>query len=159
MNLKKGNISKQLIITFLAVGLLVSSCRYPEASPSWLPLNKRIRGAWTVTEVQKNGVKNNTASPTLAESYNASFEFYQNGQLFIRQSDDNVSRTLSGYWMYTQNKKYISVEFDDRYAHIKRDYEIIKFKTKDLKVRFTDENAVVWTLIFHQDISFLSLNL
>jgi hypothetical protein len=61
-----------------------------------------------------------------------------------------------GDYKFSSNKKEITVNFADNYHSYMRTYEIVKFKNKELKVKFTDENNTEWILEFTLIQSFIN---
>ena len=121
---------------------------------SFTNVEKRLRGAWSVSSVYKNGEKTDTESPTLVESKYAVYEFYKTKILLISYLHDNIVRQSSGSWAFGEKKKTIELTLKDQYYWISRSYEIVKFKNKELKVRFKDDDGVEWTLILSLEQDF-----
>ena len=145
-------------IGIVVVGLifLLSSCRYEEGSGgSAVKVEKRIRGLWSVSSVYKNGEKTDTESSTVVESKNAQYEFYKTRILLINYIHNDIVCRSDGTWDFSDDKKILKLTFINQYYPISREYEIIKFKNKELKVRFTDDDGHVWTLIFSLEQSFI----
>jgi hypothetical protein len=148
-------IRKHLLGSIVLI-LLLSGCKYEEGPfLSFTGVEKRIRGSWTISNVYKNGVETDTESPTVVEAKNATFEFYKSRTLLINYMQDNINKESSGSWEFGNKKKTIRVVFINQYYSVSREYKIIKFKNNELKVRFTDENGVEWTLVFGLNFSFV----
>jgi len=137
---------KKSIIVLVILVLGISGCRYEEGN-ALTNLDKRIAGIWSVSSVYKNDEKTDTESPTLVESKGAVYEFYKTKILLIRYIHNNVVCQSYGSWEFDEKKKNIELMFLNQYYHISRRYEIVKFKNKELKVRFTDDNGVKWALV------------
>jgi hypothetical protein len=136
--------------------LLSAGCRYEEGPfLNFTKVEKRIRGMWSVSTVYKDGEKTETESPTPVETLRAQFEFYKNKILVISYLDNNVVKSSSGSWEFGDKKKTLNVAFQSQYTAISRQYEIIKFKNRELKVRFTDDKGIVWTIVFGLEYSFV----
>jgi hypothetical protein len=154
-NLSTKKVGK-LSLAIIGLILLLSGCRYEEGPfINFTNVEKRIRGSWSVSKVYKNGEETNTESPTIVETRNAQFEFYGTGVLSIRYVHDGINKESSGSWEFANKKKIIRVVFLNQYYNISRDYEIIKFKSNELKLRFTDGNGVQWTLVLSLNYSFV----
>ena len=149
--MKEAKIS--LVIATLI--LLFSGCRYEEGSGlSATKVEKRIRGIWTVSTVYKNGEKTDTESPTLVESKYAQYRFYKNKILLISYIQGNMLAKSDGSWRFGEKKKTLDVTLLNQYYWVSRSYEIIKFTNKELKLRFTDEDGVIWTFVLALEQSF-----
>ncbi|MDR2407280.1 MAG: DUF5004 domain-containing protein, partial [Bacteroidales bacterium] len=147
---------KKLLLGSIGLILLLSGCRYEEGPfINFTGVEKRIRGSWSMSNVYKNGEETNTESPTVVETKNAEYAFYKNGLLNIKYIENNIVKESSGSWEFGNKKKTIRVVFLNQYYNISREYEIVKFKTNELKLRFTDENGVKWTLVFSLNYSFV----
>jgi hypothetical protein len=147
---------KKLLLGSISLILLLSGCRYEEGPfINFTSVEKRIRGSWIVSNVYKNGEETNTESPSVVEIKNTEYLFYKNGVLNINYLQDNTSKESSGSWEFANKKKTIRVVFLNQYHNVSRDYEIVKFKSNELKLRFTDDNGVKWTLVFSLNYSFV----
>jgi hypothetical protein len=146
---------KNILLISLLISCLFSTCRYEEHAASLTPVKNRIRGSWIISKVLKNGIADATARPSEAESYQAIFEFYKSGHLSIRYMNGNISRSATGNWYFGDKKKSIHAKFDSKYVSFVREYIIIKFSNKELKVRFTDDQNTVWTLVFTLQQSYI----
>jgi hypothetical protein len=147
---------KKILLGSICLMFLLSGCRYEEGPAiSFTSAEKRLRGSWSVSNVYKNGEETNTESPTVVESKNAQYEFYKNRVLLISYIQDNVSKESSGSWEFGNKKKTLRVVFQNQYYNISREYEIVKLKSNELKLRFTDDNGVTWTLVFALNYSFV----
>jgi hypothetical protein len=153
-------MKKLLLIIIGSMLLLSSGCRYEEGPfINFTNVEKRIRGAWTVSHIYKNGQETNTESPTVVETQNAQFYFYKNKVLLIRYLHDNTDKDSSGSWEFGNKKKTLRTIFLNQYYNISREYEIIKFKSNELKLRFTDDSGITWTLVLSLDYSFVPYGL
>ena len=133
----------------LSLLCLFGACRYEEGPfISFTPVKDRIRGEWKVNSIQKNGVFTTSESPSLAESLNNLFDFYINQRLQINYMEDGTLYLSDGFYEFSSDKKELIAEFSDKYHSYKRTYKILKFKNKELKVKFTDENTAEWILDF-----------
>lgn len=140
--------------------LLLSGCRYEEGPAlNFTKVEKRIRGLWTLSTIYKNGEKTDTQSPTFAESKNAQYEFFKSKIFIINYVHNGIVCKSSGSWDFGDKKKTLDVTLVNLYYTISRNYEIIKFKNKELKLRFTDEDGVVWTLLLTLELSYASYDL
>jgi hypothetical protein len=136
--------------------LLLSACRYKEGPfLNFTNVEKRLRGAWAISNVYKNGEETSEEFPTVVESKNARYEFYKNKVLLISYLQNNTVKESSGSWDFGSKKKTIQAVFLNEYYSISREYEIIKFKSNELKLRFTDDNGITWTLVLSLDYSFV----
>jgi hypothetical protein len=152
----KNNYTQSIGVVVIGLILLLSGCRYEEGSGgSVVKVEKRIRGLWSVSSVYKNGEKTDTESPTVVESKNAQYEFYKTRILLISFIHNDMVCKSEGSWDFSDDKKILKLAFKNIYYPISREYEIIKFKNKELKVRFTDDDGVVWTLILSLEQSFV----
>jgi len=145
------------VLFLVVVGVFIfSGCRYEEGPAlNFTKVEKRIRGLWSVSNVYKNGEKTDTEFPTIVESKHAQYEFYKTRILIIRYIHNNTDCTTEGSWDFIDKKKTLEVAFRNQYYPVVRNYEIIKFKNKELKLRFTDDDGVVWTLILALEQSFV----
>ena len=140
---------RKKILVVMSLLCLFGSCRYKEGPfMNFTPVKDRIRGEWKVNAIQKNGVSTTTESPSIAESRNNFFEFYINQRLQINYWEEGTMYQADGYYEFSDNKKQITCKFSDIYRSYERSYEILKFKNKDLKVKFTDEENTEWILEF-----------
>jgi hypothetical protein len=147
---------KKLLFGVIASLLLLTACRYEEGPfINFTNVEKRLRGSWTVSNVYKNGVETSTEFPTMIEAKDARYEFYKNKVLLIYYQQDNILKESSGSWEFGKKKKTIQAVFVDQYYTISREYEIVKFKNNELKLRFTDDNSITWTLVLGLDYSFV----
>jgi len=133
-----------VITVFILV--LAAGCRYEEGN-ALTSVEKRIRGMWSVSTVYKNGEKTDTESPTVVEAKNSTYEFFKTKILTITYSHNNIDCQSSGSWRFGDKKKTIELTLKNQYYDVSRSYEIIKFKNRELKVRFTDDDGVKWTLV------------
>jgi len=149
-------IQKKFLIS-ISLLCLLSSCRYEEGPfINFTPVKDRIRGQWKVIAIEKNGTSTTTEYPSIAEAHNNFFSFYASEMLSISYIDDNIWCEINGTYEFSSDKKKIIAAFSDKTNSYKRNYEIIKFKNKELKVKFTDEKNNKWVLEFSQIYSFLS---
>ena len=146
---------RKKILVVLSLLCLLGSCRYKEGGGS-VPVKDRIRGEWKVNTIKKNGTATTTESPSVAESLNNLFDFYITKQLIINYLEDITMYQADGFYEFSSNKKNIIVNFSDKYRSYKRTYEILKFKNKELKVKFTDEENTEWILEFTLIQSFIN---
>jgi hypothetical protein len=147
---------KKWLFGLMASLLLLTACRYEEGPfLNFTNVEKRIRGSWAVSNVYKNGEETSSEFPTAVESKSAQYEFYKNKVLLISYLQDNVVKESSGSWEFGKKKKTIQAIFLNQYYSISREYEIIKFKNNELKLRFTDDNGNTWTLVLSLDYSFV----
>jgi hypothetical protein len=137
---------KKIVLIITVLILLLTGCRYEEGS-AFTSVEKRIRGMWSVSSVYKNGEKTDTESPTVVEAKNSTYEFFKNKILTITYYHNNIDCQSSGSWLFGEKKKTIELTLVNQYYPISRSYEIIKFTNKELKVRFTDDDGIKWTLI------------
>jgi hypothetical protein len=152
-NIRRSNC----ITVIIVIVFLLSGCRYEEGPAlNFTKVEKRIRGLWTLNTIYKNGENTDTESPTIVETKHAQYEFFKNKTLLIHYIHQNILCTSQGSWDFTDNKKNLTVAFTNQYYPVSRDYEIIKFKNKELKLRFTDDDGTVWTLVLTLDISYSS---
>jgi hypothetical protein len=135
------------VLIVLSLLCFLGSCRYDEGSGT-IPVKNRIRGQWKVNTVEKNGIATTTESPSLAESRNNLFDFYINQRLQINYIEDGTMYQGDGFYKFSSNKKELILDFSDKYRTYNRTYEILKFKNKELKVKFTDEENREWILEF-----------
>ena len=144
------------ILGTLALITLLSSCRYEEGPfINFTNVEKRIRGRWSVSTIYKNGEITDTETPSIVESKYAQYEFYKTNVLVINYFYNGVVYQSSGSWEFGKKKKTINAVFSHhQYYNISREYEIVKFKNKELKVRFKDENDVQWTMVLSLEYSF-----
>jgi hypothetical protein len=149
-------------ISYCAIVLLflLSGCRYEEGPfLNFTKVEKRIRGVWNISNVYKNGEETTTEFPTFVESQWAQFKFYKSGTLLITYLQNNVSMESSGSWTFVDKKRTLRLIFKNQYATLSRDYEIVKFKTHELKLLFTDDKDVKWTLVLALQYSFVPYDL
>jgi len=139
-------MQKKVLIT-LSLLCLFAACRYEDGGGTG-SVKDRIRGQWKVNIVQKNGVATTTESPSVAESLNNLFDFYINQRLQVNYMEEGTVYQGDGFYEFSSDKKKIIAKFSDRYRSFERQYEILKFKNKELKVKFTDEKNVEWILEF-----------
>ena len=125
---------------------------------NFTPVKDRIRGEWKVNAIQKNDASS-TESPSLSESLNNYFSFYISKRLQIDYWDESTMWQADGYYEFSSDKKELILNFSDRYHTYQRTYEIMKFKNKELKVRFTDEKSTEWILEFTLIQSFIPYGL
>ncbi len=145
---------KKSILTIIGLLLLLSGCKYEEGPfLSFTSAEKRLRGVWSVSNVYKNGEETTTESPTVVESQNAIYEFYKNKILLISYMHDGILNKSSGSWAFGDKKKTIEAVFTNQYYPLTREYEIVKFKSNELKLRFTDDDGVEWTLVLGLEYS------
>ena len=137
---------KQFFI-ILSLICLFSACRYEEGGGT-IPVKDRIRGEWKLNSIQKNGTATTTESPSASESQNSYFSFYISQRLQINYLENGTAYESDGFYEFSSDKKNLIMEFSDRYRSYERTYEILKFKNKELKVKFTDEKNTEWTLEF-----------
>jgi len=137
---------KKSVIILLLI-CLFSACRYEDGGGS-IPVKDRIRGEWKVNAIQKDGVATLSESPSVAESYNNLFSFFVSQRLEITYLDGGTFYQADGFYEFSSDKKKIIARFSDRYLTYERTYEILRFKNKELKVRFTDEENTKWILEF-----------
>jgi len=146
---------KRVLFLVVAGVFIFSGCRYEEGSAlTFKKVEKRIKGMWSVSTIYKNGEKTDTESPTIVESKHARYEFFKSRILLIGYTHNNIECRSSGSWDFKDNKKILEVTLMNQYYPITRNYEIIKFKNKELKVRFTDDEGVVWTLVLSLEQSY-----
>lgn len=120
--------------------LLLSGCRYEEGPfINFKKVEKRIKGVWNVSSVEKNGETLSGNFPTYVETVNTLFMFTAGGILTIYYDKNNINIESSGSWEFSDNKKILHVTFKNLYQNIIREYEIVKFRNNILKVRFTDK--------------------
>ena len=141
------------IVIILSLLCLLSACRYDEGGGTGA-VKDRIRGEWKLNTVQKNGVTVLTESPSLAETQNNYFSFFISQRLQIDYVENGTLYQADGYYEFSSDKKKIIAKFADRYRTYERRYEILKFKNKELKVQFTDEENTKWILEFTLILSF-----
>ena len=147
---------KKIIFTMLSLTFLLSACRYEEGPfINFNKVEKRIRGAWLVSSVYKNGEITDTESPTVVEAKNSLYEFYKGSILIIKYYNNHISYESSGSYEFGNKKKTINLVFKNQYDYLSREYEIIKFTNKELKVNFTDDKSVKWTLVLALEYSFV----
>ena len=153
----KSIIMKKITLTTIILMLLLSGCRYEEGPfINFKKVEKRIRGVWNVSSVEKNGETLSENFPTYVETVNTLFMFTPGGILTIYYDKDNINIESSGSWEFTEKKKILHVTFKNLYQNIIRDYEIVKFKNNVLKVRFTDEGNE-YTITFSLQYSLSNL--
>ena len=146
---------RKILLIFASI-LFLSGCRYEEGPAlNFTKVEKRIRGMWSVSSVYKNGEKTDTESPTVVESKHAQFEFFKNKVLLISYIHENVLCQSSGSWDFSDDKKILEVMLMNQYYWVSRGYEIVKFKNKELKIRFTDDDGAVWTLVLSLEQSYV----
>jgi hypothetical protein len=122
---------------------------------NFTPVKDRIRGEWKVNTIQKNGTSTTTESPSAAESLNNLFDFYVSQRLQISYLEEGTVYQADGFYEFSSDKKKIIAQFSDRYRSYERNYEILKFKNKELKVKFTDSENTEWILEFTLIQSFI----
>jgi len=150
---------KKLTLAIAAAAFLLTGCRYEEPSLSLTNVEKRLRGAWTISSIYKNGEKTDAESPTLVESQYAMYEFYKTKTLLISYLHNDIVCKSSGSWAFGEKKKTIELILINQYYPISRSYEIVKFKNKELKVRFKDDDGVEWILILSLEQSFANYDI
>ena len=151
-------MTQKNIIIILSLLCVLSACRYKEGPfMNFTPVKDRIRGQWKVNTIQKDGAST-TESPSIAESLNNYFYFYISNRLQIEYWENNTVCQADGDYKFSSNKKELIVNFTDIRAY-QRTYEILKFKNKELKVKFTDDNNTVWILEFTLIQSFVPYGL
>ena len=144
------------IFGIAALIILLSACKYEEGPfISFTSVEKRIRGAWSVSTVYKNGEITDTESPSIVESKRAKYEFFKRNILVISYINNDVLYESSGSWEFGNKKKTINAVFMNQYYNLSREYEIVKFKSNELKVRFTDDNGMKWSLVLGLEYSFV----
>ena len=140
---------KKISIITIVLLVFLSGCRYEEGPfINFKKVDKRIRGMWDVSTVYKNGKQSDIEFPTEVESLRAQFRFHNNGVLIITYIQNNIIVQSSGSWDFGEKKKTLNVAFKNQYTNTYREYEILKFKSQELKLRFTDEDDVEWMLVF-----------
>lgn len=150
---------KKVIIAIIGLALLFPACRYEEPSLSFTSVKKRIRGEWSLSKIYKNGEITETESPSVVESKSARYGFYKREILIIKYNSGGILCESSGSWVFGEKKKTLNLVFLDQYYNLSREYEIVKFKNNELKVRFKDDKAVEWTLILSLEYSFVPYDL
>lgn len=146
---------KKLFVGIIGLFLL-SGCRYEEGPfINFTKVEKRIRGSWTVSNVYKNGEETTVEFPTVVETKDSQYEFYKDGMLLIRYYHDNTNKESSGFWEFGNKKKTIRAVFLNQYYNVSREYEIVKFKNNELKLRFTDDKGVEWIFVLSLNYSFV----
>ena len=147
-------MQKKILIT-LSLLSLFASCKYEEGPfINFTPVKDRIRGEWKVNAIQKNGKSTTTETPSLAESLNNAFSFYINQRLQIDYIENTTLYQADGFYEFSNDKKELILKFSDKYLSYERTYKILKFKSKELKVKFTDEKNTEWILEFTLTQSF-----
>jgi len=147
---------KRVLFLIVAGVFIFSGCRYEEGPAlNFKNVEKRLRGIWSVSSVYKNGEKTDTETPTLVEAKFTQYEFYKNKMLLISYIHNDIVCSSHGSWNFADKKKILEITFINQYYPIVREYEIVKFKNKELKVRFTDDDGIKWTLILSLEQSFL----
>ena len=149
---------RKKVLVVLSLLCLFGACRYDEGGGS-VPVKNRIRGEWKVNAIKKNGVATTSESPSLGESLNNLFDFYISQRLQINYLDDGIVYQADGFYEFSSDKKKIIAKFSDRYRSYERNYEILKFKNKELKVKFTDDENTEWILQFTLIQSFIDYGL
>ena len=140
---------KKISIITIVLLVFLSGCRYEEGPfLNFKKVDKRIRGAWDVSTVYKNGEKSDTEFPSEVESVRAQYTFYSNEVVLMTYIKNNIIVQSSGSWNFGEKKKTLNVTFKNEYTNTYREYEILKFKSQELKLRFTDENNIEWILVF-----------
>ena len=140
--MKKISIITVILLVFL------SGCRYEEGPfLNFKKVEKRIRGVWDVSTVFKNGEAVTENFPTSVESKYSQFYFYNNGVVVITYVKDNIINQSSGSWDFGEKKKTLNITFKNDFTNVYREYEIVKFRSNELKLRFTDENDIEWILV------------
>jgi len=143
------------IIGIIACIFLLSGCKYEEGPAlNFKNVEKRIRGMWSVSSVYKNGEKTDTETPTLVEAKYTQYEFFKTKILLISYIHNDILCRSEGSWNFADKKKTLEVAFINQYYPVVRNYEIVKFKNKELKLRFTDDDGVVWTLVLSLEYSY-----
>jgi hypothetical protein len=137
---------KKTIFGITVLVLVLTGCRYEEGN-ALTSVEKRIRGMWSISSVYKNDEKTDTESPTVVEAKNSTYEFFKSKILTINYLDNNILCQSSGSWEFGEKKKTIELTLINQYYPMSRSYEIIKFKNKELKVRFTDDDGTKWALV------------
>ncbi|MCL2132025.1 MAG: hypothetical protein FWH36_06195 [Lentimicrobiaceae bacterium] len=147
---------RKKVLIILSLSCLLGACRYEEGPfMNFTPVKDRIRGQWKVNAVQKNGVSTTTESPGVAENLNNYFSFYITKRLQIDYwdyaDDNNTSYNTTicqadGTYDFSSDKKEIIASFSDKYRSYNRTYEILKFKNKELKLKFKDDDNTEWIL-------------
>ena len=138
---------KKIIFGITVLILTLAGCKYEEGS-AFTNVEKRIKGIWSISSIYKNGEKTDTESPTVVESQNAVYEFHKTKLLLISYVYGDIAYQSPGSWSFGDKKKTIELTFKNQYYDLNRSYEIVKFTNKELKVRFTDDYGVKWTLDF-----------
>ena len=147
-------MQKKFLVTLLLLSLF-ASCKYEEGPVvSSIPVKDRIRGEWKLNAIQKNGKSTTTEAPSIAESRNNAFSFYKNQRLQIDYIENSTLYQADGFYEFSSDKKNLILKFSDRYLSYERTYKILKFKSKELKVKFTDEQNIEWILEFTLTQSF-----
>lgn len=140
---------RKKVLVIISLLCLFGSCRYKEGPfMNFTPVKDRIRGEWKVNAIQKNGVATTSETPSLAESRNHYFEFYISQRLQINYWENGTRYQADGFYEFSNDKKQIIAKFSDIYRSYNRTYDILKFKNKELKVQFTDEESTEWVLEF-----------
>jgi hypothetical protein len=151
---------RKKVLVIISLLCLLGACRYKEGPfINFTPVKDRIRGEWKVNSIEKNGVSTTTESPSIAESRNNFFSFYISQRLQINYLEDGTEYQADGFYEFSSDKKKILAKFSDRYRSYERSYEILKFKNKELKVKFTDEDNTEWILEFTLIESFINYGL
>jgi hypothetical protein len=147
-------------LLILSLLCLLGACRYKEGPfMNFTPVKDRIRGQWKVNAIQKNDVATTTESPSVAENCNNLFDFYINKRLQINYMEDGTLYQADGDYKFSSDKKELITNFADKYRSYKRTYKILKFKNKELKVKFIDDDNVEWILEFTLIQSYISYGL
>lgn len=149
---------RKKVLVVLSLLCLFGACRYDEGGGS-IPIKNRIRGEWKVNKIQKNGVATTSESPSIGETLNNLFDFYISQRLQINYLDEGTVYQADGFYEFSSDKKKIIAKFSDRYRSYERNYEILKFKNKELKVKFTDDENTEWILQFTLIQSFIDYGL
>lgn len=127
-----------------------TGCSKYEEGP-WISFTKkenRIRGHWELSAVYKDGAKTTSEFPSGVESRESVWELYMNKTLIITYLEDITYYKSSGSWEFDDDKEKLIANFTTRYSTLSREYTIVKLSTKEMKLRFKDENGITWTLEF-----------
>ncbi|MDR0367690.1 MAG: hypothetical protein LBH82_00945 [Bacteroidales bacterium] len=131
---------KKITLTAVLLMFLLSGCRYEEGPfINFRKVEKRIKGLWNISSVEKNGEILSNNFPTYIESVNTLLMFTSGGIITITYYKDNINVESSGHWEFQDRKKILHVTFQNMYRRVVRDYEIIKFRNNILKVKFTED--------------------
>lgn len=145
-----------LVVLTAGIALFCSSCRYEEGPfINFVRVDNRIRGEWEISKIIRDDGTSVSSTSAAEESVGAIMDFYRT-HIFIMHCKDNTTiYNCEGSWDFGEKKRSVIVNFRGLRQVISREYEIVKFKNDELKLRYTDDNGVTWTITLDLLLSYI----